>query len=519
MAALVLVAGGGLVLWQAGFLRALTHVGRGNGGPDVGGLALVPGQAWVSVSNGRLVYGADGRGNRVPDFSQVGYHGGDASIPDVPVLATLHADAAGDDTARIQAALDAAARAGRPGAVVLASGSYRLAGTVGISGTGVVLRGAGSASGGTLLVAVGKPHTLVKIGGSGKPAREGASHAVTDAYVPVGATTVHLDSAADLRPGDRVIVERPFEANWIHDIGMDRVPPRPGGKPSTQWKPNAGLQLQRTLTAVHGDTIQLDVPLTSALEKQYTHATVWKYLFPGRVTEAGLEHLAADGAAFDTDPGWHDSGYFASTLVATSATENSWVRDVMAHHFGQAFTIGEGSLRVSVVDTASLDVSVPQDINAQPVAYTISGQLSLIAGCRATGSNFHAWATQAQVPGPNVFTRCTASNTGKRKLDAGPHQRWAVGTLYDALTLEGSLELGDRQWMGSGQGWAGANSVLWNCKVSRYQVQEPPTAHNWAIGCTGTLTAPAPEHRPGQISGAVGPDSLYEAQLTQRHAG
>src|SRR5262249_45207866 len=155
---------------------------------------------------------------------------GDASIPEVPVLTTLHADAAGDDTARIQAALDAAAHAGRPGAVVLASGSYRLAGPVHISGTGVVLRGAGSGSGGTVLVGDGKPPTLVEMGGVGKPTRVGASHPVTDSYVPVGATTVHLDGAADLHPGDRVIVERPFEANWIHDIGMDRIPPRPGGK-------------------------------------------------------------------------------------------------------------------------------------------------------------------------------------------------------------------------------------------------------------------------------------------------
>lgn len=37
---------------------------------------------YLSVgNNGRLVYGADQRGNRIPDFSHCGYMGGDTDIP------------------------------------------------------------------------------------------------------------------------------------------------------------------------------------------------------------------------------------------------------------------------------------------------------------------------------------------------------------------------------------------------------------------------------------------------------
>lgn len=35
--------------------------------------------------------------------------------------------------------------------------------------------------------------------------------------------------------------------------------------------------------------------------------------------------------------------------------------------------------------------------------------------------------------------------------------------------------------MGSGQGWSGANCLLWNC-IGKIIVQSPPTAWNYAIG-------------------------------------
>src|SRR5262249_46291350 len=55
-------------------------------------------------ADGRLVYDADARGDRIPDFSHAGYGGG-AAIPDVPVRVTVP-PASGDSGARIQAAID-----------------------------------------------------------------------------------------------------------------------------------------------------------------------------------------------------------------------------------------------------------------------------------------------------------------------------------------------------------------------------------------------------------------------------
>ncbi len=478
---------------------------------------------WISFANGRLAYGTDAQGNRIPDFSRVGYRNGDAPLPDLPVAATISPQPSGDDTARIQQAIDQVANSGKPGAVQLTAGAYRLEGTLRISASNVELRGAGSGSNGTKLVAAGKLHTLVTIAGTGSRTSAGSAIPVASNYVPVGTDRLDVSDASSLHVGDHVIVQRPQEQSWIHAIGMDKIPPRPDGTPSKQWTPNSGQQFDRTITAVNGKTVQFDVPLTNALESQYTHATVTRYAYPGRISGSGLAHLSADGAAFEQDPAWHDDGYFKSQLVSVDAAQDSWVDDVVADHFGSAFTIGQNALRISLLRTSSLDESVPQDIHAQPAAYTISGQETLVRHCVVTGSNVHAWITQARVPGPNVVSRCTATNTGSRILDAGPHQRWASGTLYDDIAMSppsGHLQLSDRQWMGSGQGWAGANSVLWNCGTGSYLVENPPTAHNWALGCTGKQDKPPAGHRSGEIASPgkhLLPESLYDEQLAERH--
>ncbi|MFK0297049.1 hypothetical protein ACIQU6_42185, partial [Streptomyces sp. NPDC090442] len=58
-------------------------------------------------------------------------------------------------------------------------------------------------------------------------------------------------------------------------------------------------------------------------------------------------------------------------------------------------------------------------------------------------------------------------------------------------------------------------STAYNCTPQQYMVQDPPTAHNWAIGCTGTLM----KGSNGQIQSNgkhLMPDGLYDQQLHDR---
>jgi hypothetical protein len=166
-------------------------------------------------AGGRLTYERDQRGNRIPDFSHCGYAGADAEIPDVPVRVTV-APADGDDGERIQAAIDEAAGLpvgadGFRGAVLLAPGQYEVADQLHIAASGVVLRGSGGGAGGTTLVAASQDRrALVRIAGTNDCRLDRAkTFRVVDEYAPVGADKLTLDSTAELKVGDAVLVTRP----------------------------------------------------------------------------------------------------------------------------------------------------------------------------------------------------------------------------------------------------------------------------------------------------------------------
>src|ERR1041385_1589950 len=125
----------------------------------------------ISLStNGHLIYEFDAQSNRVPDFSWCGYANGNEPIPDVPVRIVV-APMPGDSTARIQRALDYVAGLapdanGLRGAVLLLKGRHEISGDLRLDASGVVLRGQGMGTDGTVLVATGEDRrTLLRMVG------------------------------------------------------------------------------------------------------------------------------------------------------------------------------------------------------------------------------------------------------------------------------------------------------------------------------------------------------------------
>ncbi|MEY9930192.1 hypothetical protein ABH926_004834 [Catenulispora sp. GP43] len=467
--------------------------------------------SWISFAGGKLSYGHDAQGNRIPDYSSAGYEGGGVAIPSVATKDSVK-PTGGDDTKSIQAAIDKVSALplnaqGFRGAVQLAAGTFRLAGSLHITASGVVLRGASTNAAATTLVAIGATaRTLVTIGSTAAYAVVGAQAKVTDTYVPVGGTSLTLDDASGLKAGDQVVVERPTTQAWIDALGMQ-----------SDWKPNWSLRSERTITAVSGNRITIDAPLTTALEKQYTQALVYRYTFP-RIDHVGLENLTADGQAMTTDPKYA-TDFYDSQFAMVDAVQDSWVDNVFGWHFGQNGAAGltAASRRVSVLHTGSLDM-VTTGTSARSNGYTLSGQENLIQDCEVTASKVHAFETEQRQSGPNVYSDCTATlipSSYSASFDSGGHQRWGGGTLYDDVVLQGSLNMEDYGSEGSGHGWGDANSTAWNCGTTGLTLMEPPTAHNWAVGCTGALAAGSD----GQVESAgshVLPTSLYAEQLAER---
>jgi len=501
---------------------------------------------WIKFENGKLFYGTDEYGNRIPDFSSVGYEGGGVAIPDIPVRATIDPVAdEKDSTLRIQQAIEELAKQpvdkdGFRGALLLRAGTYHIARTVHVDVSGVVLRGEGAGEHGTMLIAEGLPHTLVKLGGEGGWERAGRAHDVLDNYVPIGATTITVEDTDDFKPGDRVIVQWAMDAAFIHAIGMDQIPPRRNGGEIKQWPVGMALRYDRRTISVEpvtgGKRLTLAAPLTTPMVRSEGPA-VWRYRFPRRVDHVGIENLAGYGKAFEkagdaahpescpepaagTAPApctapvlqWENgSPYFNSMFVSFDSVENAWMRKIAVEHFSGVVSINQFARAVTVTDVRGEHIDT-QETHAPPHGFGIDGQMSLVENCSLQGSYTHAWMTQARVAGPDVFRNCTAKGY---HLDAGDHQRWAAGVLYDNLHIQGAILVQNRNNMGSGHGWAGSAAVLWNCEAEKYYVESPPVSYNWAFGVKGSVERP----QDGQVISPgkhVEPESLYEEQMKER---
>src|SRR5262249_48225543 len=139
----------------------------------------------------------------------------------------------------------------------------------------------------------GAPFLLLDVAGSGSPQTVGSPASITDAYVPSGTRSFHVDHVSDLRPGDTVLISRPVTAAWVHFMGMDTL--GRGGVQQTWISPGSSITTDRTVVAVGGDEsrITLDVPLSESIDSQLLSppgASLAKYTFPGRI-----EHVAAEG--------------------------------------------------------------------------------------------------------------------------------------------------------------------------------------------------------------------------------
>lgn len=486
--------------------------------------------AWAYPgSSGRILQQPDALGNRVLDYSGVGYKGGTVPIPEVTVKTNV-APGAGDDTARIQGAINHVKTLpldanGFRGAVLLSAGEYQIASSITIDASGIVLRGVGEGSdtnSNTVLRSTGTSQsTLIVVSGSGS-ASKGTARSITNNYVPVGARSFNVSSTAGLSVGSRVFVHRPSTAEWITNIGMHLL--------EFPWTAGSeDLDMDRTITRMEGSRITLDTPITCALESQYGGGTIQTYTWSGRITNVGVEYLrgvsnfdpliqtntGASGNYYsDENHGW--------IFIGLDTVENAWVRNVTDQYFGYAcVSASSGTRNLTVRDCTSLD-PVSIITGSRRYAFVLNdSQFCLIQNC-STRNDRHQFVTQSLTVGPNVFVDGVSTNAYN---DAGPHFLWGTGAIWDNVTVLGdNINVQNRGNAGTQHGWAGANEVIWNAKADGYIVQNPPGARNWLIGSVGTIqngTMYVGPHDPGTYDSHgtnVFPNSLYYAQLQDRLA-
>ncbi|MFB6320059.1 DUF6298 domain-containing protein [Saccharicrinis sp. FJH54] len=460
--------------------------------------------------DGKLQYQPDEKGDRIPDFSYAGYKASEEEIPLVNakvLVPNINADA----TADIQKAIDYIAtlppdQDGFKGAVLLDTGTFHVNGRLVIKSSGIVIRGSGTGRNGTTLIAGGKERqNLIRVLGPNNVVYSKPVN-ITSQYVPVNAFELQLESTKGLSIGDQIFIRRPSTKTWIQELNM-----REFGGEETGWigwkEGTRDIIWDRTITAINGNTILVDAPLTTALDQHWGISTVTKYNWPGRIKNIGIEHMNLKSDFDASNPKDEDHCWSAITI---ENSQDVWVRQVKFTHFaGSAVAVYETARRVTVQDCVSKE-PVSEIGGQRRYTFFTMGQQTLFQRLYSE-YGYHDFAVGFCAAGPNAFVQCEAHLPYEF---SGTIDSWASGVLFDIVNVDGNMISFSNQGLDNqGSGWTAANSMLWQCSAARINNYAPPTAMNWAYGAWS------------QFSGNgiwvdqnnhVKPRSLFYAQLAER---
>jgi hypothetical protein len=493
-------------------------------------------------SKGNLTYVPDSTGNVIPDFSYAGYQGGGVAIPTIPVVLTI-SPVAGDNTANIQTALNLVGQMttqanGFRGALLLNPGLYPVQGSLSVNQSGVVLRGSGNgtdATANTIIYATGNTppqRNIIMIGGgkstlwSGQVA--GTQKNITTSFLRVGSRSLQVSDTAGLSVGDNIIIYHPCTSAWLQAVRYGDTASDP------DWTVGLiPLVFNTRIQAIQGNTLTLASPVFNNIDQSLSQAYLYKYDSAGLVQNVGIENLRVDlqynlNNPYDENHAWN--------CIRFTQVENGWATNCVTTHFGLAGIMTETANYLTIDSCSALDpistttVGRKYNFNCHNASSNI-----LFKNCLATNGRHSYVSDGASTVSGIVFLRNTSQNPFE---PSEGHRWWSMGLLYDnhrdyGTTPPGNWVIGlyNRGDMGTSHGWSAVHSVVWNANVTRSAkgssstgfvlVQQPPTAQNYAIGCTGSVTGNGPYkfaigYNEGTNNAGLTPASLYEAQLAAR---
>ncbi|KAF9571520.1 hypothetical protein EC968_000483 [Mortierella alpina] len=227
--------------------------------------------------------------------------------------------------------------------------------------------------------------------------------------------------------------------------------------------------------------LTLDIPLVMNMDPVYGSGIVYNYERETAIpTDVGVENMALLSDYDLNNPQDEKHGWYA---VVIDHCQNCWAADLKTQHFVSGIRAAIGSKHVTIQDCVVTDPISRPDDGGRRYMFMLQGQMGLVKRCFSSDAR-HDFITGSRTNGPNVFVD---SEGLRANNDAGPHDRWSTGTLYDNIH-SATINVRNRGWMGSGQGWAGAFQVLYRCAADMKAVfQSPPGATNWIIGFDGTI--------------------------------
>ena len=288
------------------------------------------------------------------------------------------------------------------------------------------------------------------------------------------------------------------------------------GRPQTWIRAGSTITMQRTIAAISGNRMTLDIPLTDSFDSRYLNppgTEVVKTKPAPLVAQVGVEHLHIQSPAMEISYSRHP--YTAMRING----QDCWARDIVIEETMNSVSISGRRITLQCV---AVNRTVPNVGASKPAEFAPNAGQVLLDRCSGNGDNIWHVATGGGHTGPIVLLNCTFRGAGRVE----GHQRWTTGMLLDNCRVpQGGIDFKNRGSIGSGHGWGMGWSVAWKCIANNFVIQQPPGAMNWAIGCIGQ-SKPTPRPFDSQPSLPVGtfdspgipvePPSLYLAQLAER---
>ncbi len=450
----------------------------------------------VKLASGTLVYGCyanfgdSQKQNLIPDFSHAGYRGGGVRLPEVPTVLTLFPES-GDATSRIQTAIHSIGartpdKNGHRGALLLTRGLYTVSAPILIEQSGIILRGEGQNSKGTVIVSTVKgkfeaalPIIEARGSGSGLGIVSSSKTRIAQELVGTGVRSFEVENARGFSVGNTISILRTSNDAWIHSIGMDRISKY--NRHSKDWTPNQyQIHHERKISAIEGNTILVDIPLVDPIQEKFGGGEIYLANLNGRLSEVGIENLRliADYKS-ETDETQ------AAIGVKFNRVLNGWIKNISTQYLSTAAASIEGESKfITVQDSAFLD-PISQIAGSRRYSFRVfDGVGVLFQRCYSTHGR-HNFVAGGRVTGPHVWLDSVAKNSYE---DDGPHHRWSTGLLFDNVSTQ-AINVQNRMSSGTGHGWAGAQVMFWNTYSNSYVIQAPPGAMNWGINVSGKRSA------------------------------